>query len=58
MVGDGRKTPKERVKIEQNEHPFGYPPTSQSIKRRPTVFRSPRGTKTNRAFPSGEGRLD
>ena len=24
--GDGRRTQKEKVKIEQNKHPFGLPP--------------------------------
>ena len=45
--GNGRRTPKEKVKIEQNKHLFGLPPPS--MKWWPTVFRSPRGLRTSLA---------
>ena len=37
--GNRRKIPKEKVKIEQNKHPFGFPPLPSFIKWKPTVSR-------------------
>ena len=51
--GDGRKTSKEKIKIEQKKHPFGYPPIPLSIIWAPTVFWSSWGPKISQTFSSG-----
>ena len=48
-----REEKKTKKRIEQKKPPFGYLPISQSIIWRLTVFRSPKGPKTRRTFPSG-----
>ena len=55
--GNGRKNPKEKVKIEQNKNRFVFSPIPPSIKRRPTFFLISEGTENKPDFLSGEGRL-
>ena len=55
--GNGRKTPKEKVKIEQNKYPFGFLPIPYLWNLRLSVFLSPRGPKTSQPFPSRKEKL-